>query len=616
MNQLADYGGDSESEDDDVIGPPVPENFKLVSDIIDDNKDQSVSLSASPKKSNEVARDSDSKNDRTEDDQDDFIGPPIPRELKNLTLNEKNDESEQRATKPHTFSADKTKISGDSASSEESDDGDDIDDIDLPVQSSISLKHGSKAVSGIAVDPAGARLATGSIDYDVRFWDFAGMDSSFQSFRTLTPCGNYPIKHLNYSCTGDAVLVVSGSCQAKVLDRDGHEVMECVKGDQYVSDTARTKGHIAQLTCGSWHPRKKEEFITAAEDGTVRLWDTKQNGKQHFKIIKCRAQNGLRTTPTAVSYSRDGNLTALACTDGSLQIWDNRKLFVHPASIVRNAHANNTETSGICYSYSSNYIATRGGDETLKLWDSRNLKKVLFCKDNLFSRYSNTDCAFSPNDAVIATGTSLQKGEKEGKVHFVNVKSFETIREVVVGESHIIKTHWHPRLRQLFVGSSDGQVKIFYNENNSGRGAKLCVGKTQKKKKHVEVVVGQQIITPHALPMFRQDKPKSTKKRLEKDRMDPVKSRRPDLPIKAGQGGRLAASGSTLSSYVIRNLGLSKRVEDDQDPREAILRFAKEAAEKPYWISPAYASTQPVPIFQSNEENEDTDGPPNKKSKV
>lgn len=56
-----------------------------------------------------------------------------------------------------------------------------------------------------------------------------------------------------------------------------------------------------------------------------------------------------------------------------------------------------------------------------------------------------------------------------------------------------------------------------------------------------------------------------------------------------------------MSSYVIRNLGLSKRVEDDQDPREAILKYAKDAAENPYWISPAYAKTQPNAIFNSEE---------------
>lgn len=55
---------------------------------------------------------------------------------------------------------------------------------------------------------------------------------------------------------------------------------------------------------------------------------------------------------------------------------------------------------------------------------------------------------------------------------------------------------------------------------------------------------------------------------------------------------------------------MSKRVEDDQDPREAILKFAKDAAENPYWIAPAYAKTQPKPIFKS--ENGE---PPTKKTK-
>lgn len=76
-------------------------------------------------------------------------------------------------------------------------------------------------------------------------------------------------------------------------------------------------------------------------------------------------------------------------------------------------------------------------------------------------------------------------------------------------------------------------------------------------------------------------------------------------------GGRVASSGGTLSSYVIRNLGLSKRVEDDQDPREAILKYAKEAEEDPYWIAPAYKKTQPKPIYSNNAEGE----PDAKKSK-
>ncbi|KAK2117764.1 WD repeat-containing protein 70 [Saguinus oedipus] len=51
----------------------------------------------------------------------------------------------------------------------------------------------------------------------------------------------HQIKSLQYSNTGDMILVVSGSSQAKVIDRDGFEVMECIKGDQYIVDMANTK---------------------------------------------------------------------------------------------------------------------------------------------------------------------------------------------------------------------------------------------------------------------------------------------------------------------------------------------------------------------------------------
>ena len=35
---------------------------------------------------------------------------------------------------------------------------------------------------------------------------------------------------------------MAGNCQAKVLDRDGGEMFECVKGDQYVLDQVDIAG--------------------------------------------------------------------------------------------------------------------------------------------------------------------------------------------------------------------------------------------------------------------------------------------------------------------------------------------------------------------------------------
>ncbi|KAL7736476.1 hypothetical protein ACLKA6_019677 [Drosophila palustris] len=485
----------------------------------------------------------------------------------------------------------------------------------IPYTHEVQMQHGSRAVLALAGDPSGARIVSGSIDYDMCFWDFAGMDSSMRSFRQLQPCENHPIRSLQYSVTGDMILVISGNAQAKVLDRDGFEKLECCKGDQYISDMTRTKGHVAQLTSGCWHPFNREQFLTAALDGTLRLWQGLR-AKEQFQVIKTRAQGGLRTNASACNYNRDATLIAAGCVDGSIQTWDTRKVFVNTTHCVRAAHQKGSEITSIVFSYMGQQLATRSNDETMKLWDLRNFKQPMHTWSNLFSRYDTTDCCFSPDDRMLVTGESLPKDQTEAHLYFYSTKSFEEVQRIPVANSHVIKTLWHPKLNQLFVSCGNGIIKCYYDEQRSIRGAKLCVVKTHRKRQQMEMVGVSQIITPHALPLFRQEKTRSSRKKMEKARMDPVKSKRPDLPITSGQGGRVASSGGTLSSYVIRNLGLSKRVDDDQDPREAILKYAKDAAENPYWIAPAYKQTQPKAIFSEKlPADADEAAPSAKKSK-
>ena len=51
-----------------------------------------------------------------------------------------------------------------------------------------------QGISALAVDPNGARLLTGAYDYNLKMWDFAGMDANFRSFRTTTPCGSNRVR--------------------------------------------------------------------------------------------------------------------------------------------------------------------------------------------------------------------------------------------------------------------------------------------------------------------------------------------------------------------------------------------------------------------------------------
>lgn len=45
------------------------------------------------------------------------------------------------------------------------------------------------------------------------------------------------------------------------------------------------------------------------------------------------------------------------------------------------------------------------------------------------------------------------------------------------------------------------------------------------------------LLVAHALPMFREPRQRSTRKQLEKDRLDPLKSHKPEPPV-AGPGDR------------------------------------------------------------------------------
>lgn len=66
----------------------------------------------------------------------------------------------------------------------------------------------------------------------------------------------------------------------------------------------------------------------------------------------------------------------------------------------------------------------------------------------------------------------------------------------------------------------------------------------------------------------------------------PINCIQSNICVPTGRGGRVAAHGGTLSSFIVKNIALDKT--DDSNPREAILRHAKAASEDPYWVAPAY----------------------------
>lgn len=145
----------------------------------------------------------------------------------------------------------------------------------------------------------------------------------------------------------------------------------------------------------------------------------------------------------------------------------------------------------------------------------------------------------------------------------------------------MVKVLWHPRLNQIITGSADGIVTVFYSATYSTRGAKLCVVKAAKTRAVDDYEINRPIITPHALPMFKDEETRPSKKKRDKLRKDPVASYRPDLPMSGhGKGGRV---NMNQQQAVIKSF--AKDTTRDEDPREALLKYAELAENDPLWVS-------------------------------
>ncbi|KAH9487147.1 WD repeat-containing protein 70 [Psilocybe cubensis] len=442
---------------------------------------------------------------------------------------------------------------------EPSDGEDDDEDLpQFPITHEISLKDHSKVVSALALDPSGARIISGSHDYDCKLWDFGGMDMRCKPFKSWEPAGTYYVNDLKYSNDGSKFLCLSGTTQAKIFDRDGEEQATFVKGDPYIRDMKNTSGHVGELTCCAWHPKDPKLFITSSADSTIRIWDVENKRKQKTVIVVKSKDRGARTKVTACNYSPDGNLIGGACLDGALHMWQTNSNFVRPNMTIENAHVKGTETGSLVFSVDRQTVLTRGGDDTVKckLWDLRAFKKPLAVRSGLNTLYPGTNAVFSPDDKYVITGAGATSKGGQGRLVILNKDGLEEVKSLAV-DATPVKVAWHGKINQIVTGLSNGQIVVLYSPATSLNGAKLLLSKGPPRRVTIEDVsdalTAPTILTPHALPMFRDmDAGRGTKRKREKDRMDPRKSKRPELPVTGpGRGGRVGASAT---QHVVQNL--------------------------------------------------------------
>ncbi|GAA5906824.1 WD40 repeat domain-containing protein [Sporobolomyces salmoneus] len=530
---------------------------------------------------------------------------------------------------------------------EDEEDGDDVGPTgsssgDLPTTHEVVLKDHIKTVSALSMDPSGARLVSGSYDYDLKIWDFGGMKSDFKPFRSFESRAGHQVVDVAFSNSGDSFLAANGSDQVKYYDRDGAELGEFVKGDMYIRDLRNTSGHVSSVSSLSWHPTNPSLFLTASSDSTLRIWD-KTNRRQSKSVIVVKSkERGGKTKVTSCCWSKpDGKLIAAANEDGSLMVWKASGNFTRPDYSNDKAHEKGTITSSVVFSKDGKYLATRGGDGTVKLWNPKSLKKPLSVLTSLPSLNSETSLTFSPDGQYLLTGTAGSKagvlpgnqqeskaaelekelGQRMGEIVVIKVdteKGEMEIRErIEISEFSVVKVIWHERINQIVCSTSSGEIHVLYSPELSTKGALLGLTRTVRKPTVESTFnsnadgteLDRPIIAPHSLPMFKDDLNgergvsaggRGGKRKRERERHDPQKTLKPTPPITGpGRGGRVGASAT---QHVVQ--GMIKSNLRDQDPREALLKYATNDPGENTWTS-AWSKSQPKPVFDDRSDSDD-----------
>ncbi len=190
---------------------------------------------------------------------------------------------------------------------------------------------------------------------------------------------------LNYSPSGNQFIASTADAKPVVFDKNGNKTCVFIKGNPYVLDNSRTPGHTNTVYAACWHPTDADKTMTASLDGTCRIWDL--NGKKSFneleslQAIRAKSKRGLKVGITSACFNLTGNQIVLGCVEGGVEIFDSRNRLPPLSALTRrfsrsvltNFTAHTEPIIDVRYHASGQVFTTRGRDNVVCLWDSRNI---------------------------------------------------------------------------------------------------------------------------------------------------------------------------------------------------------------------------------------------------
>ncbi|HEV7510750.1 MAG TPA: WD40 repeat domain-containing protein [Candidatus Acidoferrum sp.] len=293
-----------------------------------------------------------------------------------------------------------------------------------------TLKGHSGWVTGVAFSSDGQRLASGSWDQTVKFWDV-------QTGQELNTVGKKvkEVQALAFSRDGHWLAAENSKDIVTLWDATSGREIRTFASDRALGALGSNWVYsIAFSPDGRW-------LASGVDDKTVRLWD----------VTTGRAVRDLTSSRRSVIYaafSPDGRWLASGNDDKSIRIWD-----VATGQEIRRLRGHKKPICAVAFSPNGHWLASASADKSIKLWDIATGREVrtLTGHGNLV-----TSLAFSPD------GRWLASGSWDKTVKIWDVGTGNELQTLANARNHsVYSVAFDSHGRWLASGSEDGTINLW-----------------------------------------------------------------------------------------------------------------------------------------------------------